>query len=147
MGRPFTREQPDQWWVTDGTEHPIREGKGSCAVVLDVCARRVIGWSSDAAPTAALVTNAWGRAIEPRRPSGATVIPSDQGTQYGSWAFSRRAQEAGLLPSMGRGGHVLGYRAAGIVLEPGAGGAAGSAGLAHALGAGDRPVRVLRDLS
>lgn len=70
-------------------------------MVLDVFARRVVGWSIDAAPTAALVTNALGRAIEQRRPTGATVIHSDQGTQYGSWAFTRRAQEAGLLPSMG----------------------------------------------
>ena len=40
-------------------------------------------------------------AIDARCPDGPTVIHSDQGTQYGSWAFTRRAQEAGLLPSMG----------------------------------------------
>ena len=101
VGRQFTREQPDQLWVTDITEHPTREGKVDCAVVLDVFARRVVGWSIDAAPTAALVTNALGMAIEQRRPTGAMVIHSDQGTQYGSWAFTRRAQEAGLVPSMG----------------------------------------------
>ena len=88
-------------WVTDITEHPTREGKVYCAVVLDVFARRVVGWSIDASPSAALVTNALGMAIEQRRPNGSTVIHSDQGTQYGSWAFTRRAREAGLLPSMG----------------------------------------------
>ena len=67
----------------------------------DACSRRVVGWSIDAAPTAALVTNALGMAIDARRPTGSTVIQSDQGTQYGSWAFTHRAQEAGLLPSMG----------------------------------------------
>ncbi len=101
VSRQFAREQPDQLWVTDITEHPTREGKVYCAVVLDVFARRVVGWSIDAAPTAALVTNALGMAIEQRRPTNATVIHSDQGTQYGSWAFTRRAQDAGLLPSMG----------------------------------------------
>jgi len=40
-------------------------------------------------------------AIEQRRPSGATVIHSDQGTQFTSWAFTRRAIDSGLLPSMG----------------------------------------------
>jgi putative transposase len=85
----------------DITEHPTREGKVYCAVVLDACSRRVVGWSIDAAPTAALVTNALSTAIERRRPAGPTVVHSDQGTQYGSWAFTRRAQEAGLLPSMG----------------------------------------------
>jgi transposase InsO family protein len=101
VGRRFAREEPDQLWVTDITEHPTREGKVYCAVVLDVSSRRVVGWSIDSAPTAALVTNALGMAIDARRPAGSTVIHSDQGTQYGSWAFTRRAQEAGLLPSMG----------------------------------------------
>jgi transposase InsO family protein len=101
VGRQFAREAPDQLWVTDITEHPTREGKVYCAVVLDACSRRVVGWSIDAAPTAALVTNALSMAIETRRPARPTVIHSDQGTQYGSWAFTRRAQEAGLLPSMG----------------------------------------------
>jgi putative transposase len=58
VGRQFAREQPDELWVTDITEHPTREGKVYCAVVLDACSRRVVGWSIDASPTAALVTNA-----------------------------------------------------------------------------------------
>jgi putative transposase len=101
VGRQFAREAPDQLWVTDITEHPTREGKVYCAVVLDACSRRVVGWSIDAAPTAALVTNALSMAIDTRHPAGSTVIHSDQGTQYGSWGFTRRAHEAGLLPSMG----------------------------------------------
>jgi transposase InsO family protein len=41
-------------------------------------------------------------AIEQRRPAtGTTVIHSDQGTQFTSWAFTRRAVDSGLLPSMG----------------------------------------------
>ena len=86
--------------VTDITEHPTREGKVYCAVVLDVSSRRVVGWSIDVSPTAALVTNALGMAIERRGPDG-TVIHSDQGTQFTSWAFTRRAIDSGLLPSRG----------------------------------------------
>ena len=98
--RRFGRDEPDRLWVTDITEHPTREGKIYCAVVLDVWSRRVVGWSIDASPTAALVTNALGMAIVGRRPDG-TVIHSDQGTQFTSWAFTRRALDSGLLPSMG----------------------------------------------
>ena len=98
--RQFAREEPDRLWVTDITEHPTREGKVYCAVVLDVFSRRVVGWSIDASPTAALVTNALGMAIEQRGPDG-TVIHSDQGTQFTSWAFTRRALDSGLMPSMG----------------------------------------------
>jgi putative transposase len=99
--RNFHRDNPDELWVTDVTEHPTREGKVYCAVVLDAWSRRVVGWSIDSAPNAALVTNALGMAIDQRRPGNGTVIHSDQGTQFTSWAFTRRALDSGLLPSMG----------------------------------------------
>jgi len=99
--RQFHRDHRDELWVTDITEHPTREGKLYCAVVLDAWSRRVIGWSIDSAPSTALVTNALGMALEQRRPHGGTIIHSDQGTQFTSWAFTRRAVDSGLLPSMG----------------------------------------------
>ncbi len=88
--RQFDRKGRDQLWVTDITEHPTREGKVYCAVVLDTFSRRVVGWSIDGHQTAALVTNALGMAIDQRRPAdGATVIHSDQGTQFTSWTFTQ----------------------------------------------------------
>src|SRR5262245_40543486 len=42
-----------------------------------------------------------GMATDARRPAGPTVIRSDQGVRYGSWASTRRARDADLLPSMG----------------------------------------------
>jgi putative transposase len=101
VDRRFTREGVDQLWVTDITEHPTREGKVYCAVVLDVCSRRVVGWSIDSTPTAALVTNTLGMAIDTRRPAAGTIIHSDHGVQFGSWAFTTRAKQSGLVPSMG----------------------------------------------
>ena len=101
VDRRFTREGVDQLWVTDITEHPTREGKVYCAVVLDVCSRRVVGWSIDSSPTAALPTFALGMAIDTRRPPAGAIIHSDHGVQFGSWAFTTRAQQSGLVPSMG----------------------------------------------
>ena len=102
VDRDFQRSEPDQLWVTDITEHPTREGKVYCAVVLDTFSRRVVGWSIDAQPTAALATNALGMAIDNRQPvQGETIIHSDHGTQYTSWAFTQRAVDSGLVPSMG----------------------------------------------
>jgi transposase InsO family protein len=100
VDRSFARSARDELWVTDITEHPTREGKVYCAVVLDAFSRRVVGWSIDSSPTAALVTNALGMAIASRSPSG-TLIHSDQGTQFTSWAFTHRARASGLVPSMG----------------------------------------------
>jgi putative transposase len=99
--REFARHARDHLWVTDITEHPTREGKVYCAVVLDTYSRRVVGWSIDATQTAALVTNALSMAISNRSPHQGTVIHSDHGTQYTSWAFTKRARDSGLVPSMG----------------------------------------------
>ncbi len=52
VNRDFARAAPNLLWVTDITEHPTREGKVYCAVVLDTFSRKVVGWSIDAAQTA-----------------------------------------------------------------------------------------------
>jgi len=83
--RDFASSGPNQLWVTDITEHPTREGKVYCCVVLDTYSR-VVGWSIDVSPNAALVTHALGMAIEARLGKTAepgTIIHSVQGTQFG----------------------------------------------------------------
>ncbi len=76
VDRRFARAAPNQLWVTDITEHPTREDKVFCAVVLDVYSRRVVGWSIDSCPTATLATNALAMAVQNRAPTG-TLIHSD----------------------------------------------------------------------
>jgi transposase InsO family protein len=100
VNRDFARSEPNRLWLTDITEHPTREGKVYCAVVLDAFSRRVIGWVIDSSQTSSLVVNALGMAIENRQAEG-PVIHSDHGTQYTSWAFTRRALDSGQVPSMG----------------------------------------------
>ena len=148
VDRQFARDDRNQLWVTDITEHTTREGKVYCAVVLDVFSRRVVGWSIDCTQTAALVTNALGMAIQTRRPDG-TVIHSDQGVQFTSWALTERARASGLVPSMGSVGDCFDcddQRRHGVVLVAAAGRVARPAALDHPRRAGQRPVRVPRDL-
>jgi len=62
------------------------------------------GLSIDASPTGALVKNALGMAIDSRlekTTAPGTIIHSDQGVQFGSWALTQRARDSGLLASMG----------------------------------------------
>ena len=99
--RDFSRDGPDQLWMTDITEHPTREGKVYCCVVLDAFSRLVVGWSIDSTQTTALVTNALGMATRRRSRQDGLVIHSDRGVQFTSWAFSQNVRDAGLAPSMG----------------------------------------------
>jgi putative transposase len=103
--RRFTADAPDRLWLTDITEHPTREGKVYLAAVLDVYSRRIVGWSIADHLRSELVVDALEMARWRRRPpAGQTVVHSDRGSQYTSWAFGRRLRAAGLLGSMGRVG-------------------------------------------
>jgi putative transposase len=64
--RDFRREGPNQLWVTDITEHPTREGKLYCCVVLAAYSRRMVGWAIDSRQRADLATAALGMAIDSR---------------------------------------------------------------------------------
>lgn len=99
--REFRRDGPNQLWMTDITEHPTREGKVYCAVVLDAFSRLVVGWSIDSTQTTTLVLNALGMATSRRERADGLVIHSDRGVQFTSWAFSKRVRDHGLAPSMG----------------------------------------------
>jgi putative transposase len=142
VDRSFARNGPDELWVTDITEHPTREGKVYSAVVLDAFSRRVVGWSIDASPTASLVTNALGMAIEARDPRGTLI---HQGTQFvlgvhpPSEGIGARA-----LDGIDRG--LVRQRDDRVLLVADAGGAPRSADLADAGRARERDLRVPGDL-
>jgi putative transposase len=102
VNRRFVADRPDALWVTDVTQHRTGQGWVYCAVVLDVFARRVVGWSIADHLRCELVVDALDMARWRRKPAaGQTVVHSDHGSQYTSWAFGRRLRQAGLLGSMG----------------------------------------------
>lgn len=94
--RDFARSRANALWATDITEHPTREGKVYCAAVLDTYSRCVVGWSIDASPTAALVTNALSMAISSRGEVTGTIIHSDQGVQGGFNWSSQHLDDGGV---------------------------------------------------
>ena len=102
VNRHFTVDGPDRLWITDITEHPTEEGKVYCAAVMDAYSRMIIGWSIDNHMRTELVTDALGMATLRRKPEpDTTILHSDHGSQYTSWAFGQRLRAAGLLASMG----------------------------------------------
>ena len=108
VNRQFTVDRPDALWVGDVTEHPTTEGKVYLATVIDAFSRRVVGWSIADHLRAELVADALQMAIWRRngREAG-TVMHTDHGSQYTSWAFGRRLRAAGILGSMGSVGDAL----------------------------------------
>ena len=106
VNRNFTVDQPNRLWITDITKHPTLEGKIYCAAVMDAYSRLIVGWSIAEHMRTELVTDALGMAIIRRRPENQpedarTVLHSDHGSQYTSWAFGQRLRAVGLLASIG----------------------------------------------
>jgi putative transposase len=75
-------------------------------VVLDLFARRVVGWSMNALMTSELVADALMMAIWRRGRPKAGLHHSDRGSQYGSETFQRLLANQGIVCSMSRAGNV-----------------------------------------
>ncbi len=148
VNRRFAAERPDALWVTDITQHRTSDGWVYCAVVLDVFARRVVGWSIADHLRSELVIDALDMARWRRRPAvGQTVVHSDHGTQYTSWAFGHRLRTAGLLGSMGSlDRRLLRQQHGRVVLRLHAARTARPEGMGESAGTGERHIRVDRSL-
>lgn len=98
--RHFVASRPHELWLTDITEHPTSDGKLYCCVVLDMFTRTAVGWAMGRRATSDMVNAALLTAHE-HRDDERTVIHSDHGSQFTSWAFSENVRRLGLVSSMG----------------------------------------------
>jgi putative transposase len=105
LQRNFTVDQPNRAWVTDITYIRTWQGWLYLAVVIDLFARKVVGWSMKPTLAKEIVLDALLMAVWRRRPIGPVIVHSDQGTQYGSDAWYRFCISHNLKPSMSRRGN------------------------------------------
>jgi putative transposase len=100
--RTFAASAPNQLWTADITYVPTTcEGFLYLAVILDVCSRRVVGWSMADHLRTELVVGALEMAVWNRRPDAGLIHHSDHGGQYTSLLFGERCQAVGIRCSMG----------------------------------------------
>lgn len=102
LQRVFTVDAPNTAWVTDITYIRTWQGWLYLAVVVDLYARKVVGWSMKPSLSKELALDALLMAIWRRKPAGRVVVHSDQGSQYGSDDFKRFCHANNLEPSMSR---------------------------------------------
>jgi putative transposase len=107
--RDFSVDGPDQLWVADFSQLTTWQGTAYVAVVADAFSRLCLGWSVRADKTVELVLEALDMAIWRRGQMRATgaIHHSDQGSQYTSFAFTRRLAAEGIVASMGTVGDAL----------------------------------------
>jgi len=104
--RHFTATRPNQLWVSDFTYVATWRGFVYVAFVIDVFARRIVGWRVSSSLVTDFVLDALEQAIYDRcgdAPAG-LVHHSDRGTQYLSMRYTDRLADAGIAPSVGSRG-------------------------------------------
>lgn len=106
VNREFKAERPNQLWVADFTYVSTWQGWLYVAFVIDVFARRIVGWRVSASMHTDFVLDALEQALYARQPErdGALIHHSDRGSQYLSIRYSERLAEAGIEPSVGSKG-------------------------------------------
>ncbi len=102
VNRQFKAECPNRLWVADFTYVATWAGFVYAAFVIDVFARRIVGWRVSCSARADFVLDALEQALHERRPFGhGLVCHSDRGSQYVSVRYTERLAEAGIEPSVG----------------------------------------------
>ncbi len=106
VNRQFKAERPNQLWVSDFTYVSTWQGWLYVAFVIDVYARRIVGWRVSTSMHTEFVLDALEQALYARQPErdGELIHHSDRGSQYVSIRYSERLAEAGIEPSVGSKG-------------------------------------------
>lgn len=104
--RQFKADRPNQLWVSDFTYVSTWQGWLYVAFVIDVYARRIVGWRVSRSMTTDFVLDALEQALHARRfdRTGELIHHSDRGSQYVSIRYTERLGEAGIEPSVGTTG-------------------------------------------
>jgi transposase InsO family protein len=102
LDRQFNPASPNAAWVTDITYIPSGEGWLYLAVVEDLYARRVVGWSMADSLESRLVVDAVALAVARRLPGQGLLAHSDRGSQYASDHYQRLLAQHGITCSMSR---------------------------------------------
>jgi len=106
VNRQFKADRPNQLWVSDFTYVSTWQGWLYVAFVIDVFARRIVGWRVSRTMATDFVLDALEQALYARQPDSenALIHHSDRGSQYVSIRYTERLAEAGIEPSVGSKG-------------------------------------------
>jgi putative transposase len=106
VNRQFKASRPNELWVSDFTYVSTWQGWLYVAFIVDVFARRIVGWQISRSMHADFVLDALEQALYERQPddSDGLIHHSDRGSQYVSIRYTERLAEAGIEPSVGSRG-------------------------------------------
>ncbi len=105
LAQNFLASGPNQVWAGDITYVWCAEGWCYVAVLLDLYARKVIGWAVGRRMNRALPLRALRMAVTTRKPPRGLIHHTDRGSQYASHEYRAELNSVGARQSMSRAGN------------------------------------------
>lgn len=105
VARKFEASAPNQVWVSDLTYLRTQTGFVYLAVILDLFARRVVGWSVSDNLDATVAVTALQRALALRAAPSGLIHHSDRGVHYACADYRAVLEHYGVRRSMSRKGN------------------------------------------
>lgn len=101
LNQQFTVNKPNEVWVGDVTQFLYNERKYFICVILDLFARKVVGYRISNSNSTQLTKGTFKSAYESRKPT-ALLFHSDQGCNYTSKAYVSYLKQLGVTQSFSR---------------------------------------------
>ncbi len=105
LNRDFSASGTNTKWTSDITYVRTKEGWLYLAAIMDLCSKRIVGYSMQKYLSRELVIEALSMAIKNRHPGRGLIIHSDRGCQYASSDYQQQLGRHGIICSMSRKGN------------------------------------------
>lgn len=105
LGQKFTAEKPSQVWLSDITYVETNEGWLYVFSIMDLCTRKIVGWSFADNLTHLPLMEALEMALKRQNYAPGLIFHSDRGVQYTCSEFREKLAEIEFIQSMSRPGN------------------------------------------
>lgn len=105
INQTFKATEKNKIWLGDITYIPLKEGTLYLSVFIDVCTRKIVGWSMSPRMKDQLVVDSFLQAFGKEQPGPGLIIHTDQGSQYTGTKFQSVLRKKEARASMSRKGN------------------------------------------
>lgn len=104
LNQQFEATRPNEIWVSDVTYFLCKNIKYYICAIIDLYARRVVGYRVGKNNSTQLVKSTFKQAYESRKPESKLLFHTDQGSNYRSYAMCSYLQKLNVTQSFSRAG-------------------------------------------
>lgn len=104
LNQQFDVTKPNEVWVSDVTYFLCKDTKYYICAIIDLYARKVVGYRVGKRNSTQLVKSTFKQAYESRKPDSGLIFHTDRGSNYRSYALCSYLRELGVVQSFSKAG-------------------------------------------